>query len=266
MPGWQSWSGGGCSQSPGPLGETCEQYATGNERFYGTYSLHYRSCEDPRRAPGRWDGGAWKTSGCNCCTCRDDFKFVRQLLARLEGALCIDRRRVFAVGSSYGAMMALALAQADPPLPLAAVVSVSGGLLKGFHQPLLPTNSSALAVLDLHGRSDTTVPSTVASPSQRWAKSYDGWFYTPMEDILGAAAVYSGCELGAAWRAAAWPTPWSRGGQDYRSSDELVCTDVGGRHCRNGSEVVWCVGPWGHDWPWCVPRAYSRCHRRPLTL
>ena len=33
-----SWNGGGCAESPGPLGETCEQFATGNLENYGAGS------------------------------------------------------------------------------------------------------------------------------------------------------------------------------------------------------------------------------------
>lgn len=253
LPGWQSWNGGGCSQSPGPLGETCKQWKDGNDYWYGTESLHYKSCEDPAKAPGHWQGvGAdrkWITSGCNCCTCADDIGFTRALLSKLQSDLCVDSRRVYVAGFSYGAMFSLALTQARPPMLLSAVVSVAGGLLKGFHQPLQPTATSAIAVMDVHGTFDQQVPTNSSAPEEgKWATSYDGWMYTPMDEVLTAHAQYSGCSEPSAVGAPNWDTPWSLGGTQYRQYDALSCT--GSRNgCRNDTEVVRCVGQWGHIWP-----------------
>lgn len=252
-PGWQSWNGGGCSQSPGPLGETCRQWKEGNSYWYGTDSLHYKSCEDPAKAPGHWETVGterkWNTSGCNCCTCVDDTGFTRALLSKLQLDLCVDRRRVYATGSSYGAMFSLALAQSRPPLLLAAVVSVSGGLLKGFHEPVQPTATSGIAIMDVHGTMDDQVPTNSSNAAEgKWATSYDGWMYTPMDEILTAHARYSGCSEPAAAGAPLWNTPWSRGGSQYRQYDGLSCT-ASTRGCRNSTEIVRCVGDWGHSWP-----------------
>lgn len=250
--GWQSWNGGGCSQSPGPLGETCTQSKAGNNYWYGTDSLHYRSCEDPAKAPGHWEGVGsnrkWHTSGCNCCSCVDDKGFTRALLSKLQSDLCVDRRRVYAAGFSYGAMFSLALAQTTPPLLFSAVVSVAGGLLKGFHEPMHPTATSAIAIMDVHGTMDDQVPTNSSSSGEgKWATSYDGWMYTPMNEILTAHARYSGCNRPSAAGAPSWNTPWSVGGTDYRRNDALSCTasTIG---CRNGTEIVRCVGPWYHQW------------------
>lgn len=73
---WYSWNGGGCSQSPGPLGETCVQSKTGNQPHYEVTSLDYLSCPD--KQPGAWVPGVggkprtWQSSYCNACTCADD--------------------------------------------------------------------------------------------------------------------------------------------------------------------------------------------------
>jgi poly(3-hydroxybutyrate) depolymerase len=147
-------------------------------------------------------------------------------------------------------MFSLALAQVTPPLLLTAVVSVSGGLLKGFHTPLQPTATSAIAVMDVHGTSDNQVPTNSSNGASegKWATSYDGWMYTPMDEILTAHAEYSGCLQPSAAGAPHWPTPWSRGGSQYRQHDALSCT-ASTSGCRNDTEVVRCVGPWGHSWP-----------------
>jgi poly(3-hydroxybutyrate) depolymerase len=80
-------------------------------------------------------------------------------MAKLQADLCIDRRRVYAAGSSYGAMFTLAIAQMQPSLLFAAHVSVSGGLLKGFHMPLTPTATSAIAGANASGFEPPTRPS-----------------------------------------------------------------------------------------------------------
>lgn len=95
-----AWNGGGCSRSPGPLGPTCVQHAVGNRVNYGARDLRYSSCMFSNGS-GRPGAG---TDLCNCCPCVDDIGFVHALLSLLQTALCIDRRRIFATGHSYGGM------------------------------------------------------------------------------------------------------------------------------------------------------------------
>ena len=85
--------------------------------MYGTMDLHYEGCADG--------------SYCNCCSCADDVGFVRAMLAWLEANFCVDRRRVFATGCSYGGMMTYQLGLSMPGT-FAALAPAFGGLLKGF--------------------------------------------------------------------------------------------------------------------------------------
>lgn len=87
--------------------------------------------------------------------------------------------------------MAYHLASKLAPGLFAAVVPISGGILKGFFEH--PSNatapserefstsqvSTAVGILDIHGSDDTQVPAnaTTAGPAgKRWAQSFDGWW------------------------------------------------------------------------------------------
>eukprot|EP01050_Picozoa_sp_SAG11_P026916 SAG11_NODE_6620_length_1278_cov_0.933842_2_plen_127_part_00 len=104
-----SWNGGGCSQSPGPLGETCAQFSTGNLEMYGAVDLHYEGCA--------------ANSYCNCCSCADDLGFVRAMLGWLQANFCVDMRRIYASGSSYGVSLAQVLFSPTPKQVISLIAS-----------------------------------------------------------------------------------------------------------------------------------------------
>eukprot|EP01051_Picozoa_sp_SAG22_P014812 SAG22_NODE_1850_length_3446_cov_2.774425_1_plen_461_part_00 len=257
-----SWNGGGCAQSPGPLGETCRQFASGNTEMYGTMDLHYESCPD--------------NSYCNCCSCADDVGFVRALLAWLEDSFCIDRRRVYATGCSYGGMMTYQLGLSMPGT-FAAFAPAFGGLLKGFADVPPPAAAGAAAgwtpILDIHGWYDPWVPANdthgcrtgdepgcvgggdgYAWPESSeledgWATSDDGWYYTPVDTLLGRFAQYSGCAEEP--DAALWPR-WEppmledAAAAETAAADSLYC--VAASECRGGAGLARCSWEGGHSW------------------
>ena len=147
-----AWNGGGCNASPGPLGETCSQAEDplGNTENYGAVDLHYDSCTDPEVSSGSY---------CNCCSCADDEGFVRAILELLQREHCIDRRRVYSTGMSYGGLFSYQLALSMPHV-FAAVAPVAGGILKGFATPPMGPASGLgyIGVLDIHGWYDPWVP------------------------------------------------------------------------------------------------------------
>ena len=179
-----SWNGGGCAHSPGPLGETCEQFATGNlevrwpknsfwdssscacplttvpcllapwdAQNYGALDLHYDNCP--------------ADSYCNCCSCADDIGFVEALLAWLEANFCIDMARVYATGSSYGGMMTYQLAMSLPDT-FAAFAPAYGGLLKGFADVPASPDAGWVPILDIHGVYGQYHARAVHSPMHVW--------------------------------------------------------------------------------------------------
>ena len=140
-----AWNGGGCNSSPGPAGETCEQATTGNiQNGYGALDLSYQSC-------AALEGSPSSGSYCNCCSCADDIGFVQKMLQTLQDEHCIDRRRVYATGMSYGGLFSYQVAL-SLPRTFAAVAPVAGGILKGFAtQPAGPAAGGYIGVLDVHG-------------------------------------------------------------------------------------------------------------------
>ncbi len=101
-------------------------------------------------ALGTWNGGL-------CCGRAaqdnvDDVGFVAALLDHLEGALCVDRHRVFATGMSNGALMSHRLA-CELSQRIAAIAPVAGTL--GV-EPCTPERPVAL--MQIHGTEDGHVP------------------------------------------------------------------------------------------------------------
>ena len=219
--------------------------------------LHYESC------PGN--------SFCNCCSCADDIGFVRAMLAFLEANFCIDKRRVYATGSSYGGMMTYQLALSMPDT-FAAFAPAFGGLLKGFAD--IPASSSSwVPILDIHGWYDPWVPAndthgcrTGDEPGcvgggdgyswpesseleDGWAKSDDGWYYTPVDTLLGRFAQYSGCQEEP--DTAQWPR-WEPlmledvAATETAAADSLYC--VAASECRGGASLARCSWEGGHSW------------------
>ncbi|MFG1613594.1 alpha/beta hydrolase family esterase [Nonomuraea wenchangensis] len=100
----------------------------------------------PQAADGRMGWTLPGTSG------PDDAAFLAALLDRLESGLCVDRRRAFAAGLSYGAAMSAALICALDGR-LAGVGAVGGlSVARPCDRPL-PTT-----LLAFHGTADRAVP------------------------------------------------------------------------------------------------------------
>ncbi len=271
---WYSWNGGGCSQSPGRLGETCAQSATGNVPYYGVKDLHFLSCEDPGSSPGHWmtlKNGTrqWVTSACNACTCVDDETFVRKMTEAVAANLCLDRRRYYATGFSWGSMYVYSLAlQSSLSSLFAAMAPVSGGILKGFdlktvlHRRLegasgAVVGSAGLGLLDVHGTLDTQVPANGTNSSAEWAQSADGWFYNPIDRLLQGFAEVNGCPSVTSW--GDWSTPWS-GPEADPSWGSLSCIgtsteadDGVGAGCASAVEMARCTWDGDHNWPYLLP-------------
>ena len=107
-----------------------------------------------------------------------DAGFVRRLLDRFEQERCVDRRRVFATGTSNGAFFAslLGCVAADR---LAAVAPVAGGLDLRACAPVRP-----VPILFVYGRADRIVRAEMVHGARDWWARADG---------CGAAVERDGC-------------------------------------------------------------------------
>jgi polyhydroxybutyrate depolymerase len=80
-----------------------------------------------------------------------DIDYVRALLDRFEGELCIDESRIFATGFSMGAIMTITVA-CNLSDVFRAVAPMSGSLQNGC-----PEGGQHIAYWSSHGTSDTTI-------------------------------------------------------------------------------------------------------------
>lgn len=147
----------------------------------------------------------------------DDVGFVRDLVDAARRDLCIDDRRIFAMGFSNGAMFSHRLA-CELAGTIAAVGAVSGPLMIAECKPVRP-----IALLHMHGTADPIV-------------GYNGGgigTFPKIVDVIAAWAQRDGCS-GA-------PE------QTYKNGD-VTCQSY--RSCAAGSEVGLCTIDQGkHTWP-----------------
>eukprot|EP00929_Paragymnodinium_shiwhaense_P047942 TRINITY_DN24312_c0_g1_i2.p1 TRINITY_DN24312_c0_g1~~TRINITY_DN24312_c0_g1_i2.p1 ORF type:complete len:912 (-),score=131.97 TRINITY_DN24312_c0_g1_i2:120-2855(-) len=162
---WTSWNGSGTVASPGPAGPICDKKAD--------WTPCYASC-------GKCKDHCWWT------TCADDVAFVRALLDELESTLCIDTKRIVASGFSNGGIFLYELVKHEAVSKrLAAIIPVAGLPHIGFNHP----PASPVKLLGLWGRKDKEVPgfhheTSYAAPANGATVSQDGFYYTPLSDVL----------------------------------------------------------------------------------
>lgn len=168
----------------------------------------------------------------------DDVSFVRALLARLDGELPIDPRRIFAAGMSNGAQMTYRLAS-ELSDRFAAVAAVAGP--QGNDEP---HPSRPMPVLHIHGTDDEFAPFNGGVGP----RSLYGTHFRSVAETIRAWVRVNGCP----------ETP--------QITEEPPRIDDGTRivrhaygPCAGGAEVVLLVVEGGgHTWPGRPPL--------PLTL
>ena len=93
---------------------------------------------------------------------------------------------VYATGFSNGAMMAYQIAIDHPDL-FAAVAPVEGSVHLGYLSSNITLPNQPISVLDIHGISDTTIPSN-------YTISDDYWLYDQTWDIINVFATINKCK------------------------------------------------------------------------
>jgi polyhydroxybutyrate depolymerase len=182
-----------------------------------------------------WPNGidnAWNVGPC-CTTSRsvDDVGFARALVAKLETQLCIDPKRIYAVGYSMGGGMSYKLA-CDATDLFAAVAPAAFELMVENEWPCHP--SRPISVMSFNGTSDFIVPyagGASAPPNglpitnhflgaeatfAKWAM-LDGCTGQPM-DTGGGCKTYSQCQAGV---------------------EVTACVKQGGGHEKEDPNVAW---------------------------
>jgi len=169
-----------------------------------------------------------KTGTCNCYTCYDDVQFVADLVAYLEGALCIDSNQIYGSGTSNGAIflyyLAPQLAERGLKARFKAIVPFYGANFQNMDD--VPASVAGTSIFSFHGQKDTEVP-------PRGGRSADGYLYVPEATTMAEYAKASGCSASET----SISTPY-----DKRNNQK--CYEHKG--CK-GARIVRCVYPtFGH--------------------
>lgn len=150
----------------------------------------------------------------------DDVGFIAALLDHLEAELCLDRRRVFAMGMSNGGLLSHRLA-CELSARIAAVAPIAGTLGVPRCEPVRP-----VPVLHVHGTRDGHVPYDGGSgcgPS--------GATFTSVPDTLEIWRTRNGC--------AATTLPYFEQGEGRCTAYEACQAPV----------VLCAIDGGGHSWP-----------------
>jgi poly(3-hydroxybutyrate) depolymerase len=119
-----------------------------------------------------------------------DLDYVRALLERLEGELCIDETRIFATGFSMGAMMTITVA-CNLSDVFRAVAPMSGSLQNGC-----PEGGQHIAYWSSHGTNDPTIDISQGEAARdEFVQKNQCQTDTAPTDPEGCVA-YQGCDPG----------------------------------------------------------------------
>jgi polyhydroxybutyrate depolymerase len=182
----------------------------------------------PNGEPSPNLGNAWDVEG--CCNTADDVAFARALVADVEKIVCVDVKRVYAVGFSMGGGMSNYLACHAADL-FAAVGPASFDLTQQNEGDCKPTRP--IAVIEWRGKNDTVVPYAgghsalvtgmaldflgAVGTFQKWA-SLDTCTGNPSAADSNNCQTYSSCGAGV---------------------QVTLCTDNNGGHEAANANIVW---------------------------
>lgn len=233
----QSWNCVGSTQSPGPLGETCEKWLADD------YCYDSCSCNKPSKG---------YSNQCDWTTCANDITssgigtnttgaFIPRLMDLMEDVFCIDTSREYATGMSNGGMMSYQMG-VSMSTRLAAIAPTSSTFPHGF----LQTPEAPVALVHLHGTADTEIP-----PQKMVSRL--GWRWTLTEDVVKAWADANGCTDIDNYRSKWFENAIIRSLPFH----DLNCWNVG--DCKNG-DVLYCLWNGQHMYLGNPPYTRIRTH------
>lgn len=182
----------------------------------------------PNGQPSPNLGNAWDVEG--CCNTADDVAFARALVADVESAVCVDTKRVYAVGFSMGGGMSNYLGCHAADL-FAAVGPASFDLTMQNVGDCKP--SRPLTVIEWRGKKDTVVP-YAGGPSM---------LVTGMSiDFLGAVGTFqkwASLDMCTGSPGAADSNNCQTYSQCGAGVQVTLCTDDNGQHEAANATIVW---------------------------
>lgn len=178
---------------------------------------------------------------CNWCGCSDDEAFIREVVADIAAAACVDMDRIYLTGNSQGGMMASWMYSKASDL-FAAFAPQSGTNPRDFYAN--PPNSDANAsVMFVHGTNDNVVPHNGEPAS-------DGYNYMAVWDEVFRMSEYVFGDEACSndWQEWHPPSPSTVNAPGNANLDcrQLACS---GRAAGDHREFLYCTFNGGHVWP-----------------
>jgi len=244
--GWRrGWNGEGSMGTPGKYGRICHE----DHDWYPCF----RSCMEKDVCSLLHPSAP---NDCHCSSCVNDLEYIRLLFEWMQNHFCIDETQIHGTAISMGAIFLYYLTTLPEDkigFRFNSIVPVAGSFYFGH----LKHPKSPVAVLDLHGLRDNTVPMNASFSINRFhnfcpvlnttrlgcAVGDDLWYYHTKEQILPVFARSNGCTTHK-HRCKTRP--------NFDGYDGLVCHEF--LQCPEGSEVVHCNFNGGHNWPFHIHR------------
>jgi polyhydroxybutyrate depolymerase len=165
----------------------------------------------------------------------DDVKYLGKVLDDVEGALNVNKKRIYAAGLSNGGMMTYRLA-AELPNRIAAIASVAGAMVVEKYEPKRP-----VPVLHFHGTKDTLVP--YEGPAKK--KDAPAYLrFRSVEETVLACVKANGCDEKA-----------TTSELDVKEEKIKVVRKEYAKGKQNAEVVLYTLENGGHTWPgmWAPP-------------
>ena len=182
----------------------------------------------PNGEPSPNLGNAWDVEG--CCNTADDVAFARALVADVEKIVCVDTKRVYAVGFSMGGGMSNYLGCKAADL-FAAVGPASFDLTMQNEGDCKP--SRPLTVIEWRGKNDTVVP---------YAGGHSALVTGMALDFLGAVGTFqkwASLDMCTGSPSAADSNNCQTYSQCGAGVQVTLCTDNNGGHEAANAGIVW---------------------------
>ncbi|MCX7726360.1 MAG: prolyl oligopeptidase family serine peptidase [Chitinispirillaceae bacterium] len=120
-----------------------------------------------------------------------DVKFFKAMLDYFNENLCIDQKRIFSTGFSFGGMMSFALGCAMPDV-FRAIAPMSGAFYSGCDS----TSKGPIAVWQAHGTSDEAVRLSDAKTALKYFLARNGCSNETVPVNPSPCVAYKGCKEG----------------------------------------------------------------------
>jgi len=182
----------------------------------------------PNGQPSPNLGNAWDVEG--CCNTADDVAFARALVKDVESTVCVDTKRVYAVGFSMGGGMSNYLACKAADL-FAAVGPASFDLTMQNEGDCKP--SRPITVIEWRGKNDTVVP---------YAGGHSALVTGMALDFLGAVGTFqkwASLDMCTGSAGAADSNNCQTYSQCGAGVQVTLCTDNNGGHEAANASIVW---------------------------